>query len=38
VLTDSELTAVHMYWVAHLYKRLPGMTKPGVAKLRHRVA
>lgn len=32
-LADSELAAIHMYWVAHRYKRVRGSTKPGIVKL-----
>jgi hypothetical protein len=32
-LADSELAAIHMYWVAHRYKRVRGSTHPGVLKL-----
>lgn len=36
-LADSQLLAVHMYWLAHRYKRLPASTglstKPGVIKI-----
>ena len=32
-LADSELAAIHMYWVAHRYLRARGSTKPGVVKL-----
>lgn len=32
-LADSELAAIHMYWVAHRYLRVRGGTKPGVVKL-----
>lgn len=34
ILANSEITALHTYHVEHLYKRLPGSTLPGVAKLR----
>lgn len=29
-LADTELAAVHVYWTAHRYKRMPGSTKGGV--------
>lgn len=32
-LADSELAAIHMYWVAHRYKRVRGSTHPGVLKM-----
>lgn len=33
ILTDSQLSAVNMYWLAHMYGRTPGQTTKGVAKL-----
>ncbi len=33
VSTDADLNALHLYFAAHLYKRLPNGTKPGSAKL-----
>lgn len=36
ILKDSKLAAVHVYWLAHRYKRLPDSTRPGVAALKHR--
>jgi len=33
-LTDSHVAAIHSYWLAHRYSRLPGKTKPGVVLLR----
>lgn len=33
ILSDSEVTALHLYWVAHRYSRTPGATKPGVIKI-----
>lgn len=34
ILTDSDIGAIHVYWAAHKYKRMPGGTKPGVAILK----
>lgn len=36
ILKDSKLAAVHVYWVAHRYKRLPGSNRPGVVALKHK--
>lgn len=33
ILTDTTILAVNVYYVAHLYSRLPGSTKPGVVRL-----
>lgn len=33
IIGDSRIAAVHVYWAAHLYNRMPGGTKKGVAKL-----
>lgn len=33
ILVDSQLQAINMYWVAHMYGRTPGGTTGGVAKL-----
>ncbi|BDP44854.1 hypothetical protein DAETH_48230 (plasmid) [Deinococcus aetherius] len=33
ILTDSRVAAVHIYWLAHRYKRMPGSTRTGVAKI-----
>jgi hypothetical protein len=35
VLVDAQIAAVHIYWVAYRYKRLPGYTRGGVALLEH---
>jgi HK97 family phage major capsid protein len=41
VLTDQNIAnnsrsmAVHVYWAAHRYKRLPNSTKPGVVLIKH---
>lgn len=34
ILADTSIGAVHMYWVAHRYGRLPGSSKGGVARLK----
>lgn len=33
ILADTTVAAVHIYWLAHRYKRMPGSTKTGVAKI-----
>lgn len=33
IIGDTNLAAVHLYFAAHLYKRMPGGTKPGVARI-----
>jgi HK97 family phage major capsid protein len=33
ILTDSEVMALHLYWVAHRYARTPGATRPGVVDI-----
>ncbi len=33
ILADTELAAIHLYHVAHRYKRTPGATRPGVIEL-----
>lgn len=33
ILVDSDVAAVHIYYVAHLYRRCAGGTKPGVVKV-----
>jgi hypothetical protein len=35
ILADTRVTAVHMYFAAHRYSRLPGSTKSGVVILKH---
>lgn len=35
ILVDSDLAAQHMYYAAHMYRRLRGGTTPGVCKLVH---
>jgi hypothetical protein len=35
VLRNTDVAAVHIYWVVHRYRRLPDMTRPGVVILRH---
>jgi hypothetical protein len=36
VLKDQDLIATHVYWAAHRYTRLPGMTKGGVVAIKHK--
>ncbi len=36
ILADSVVAAVHLYWVAHRYTRLPGSTKGGVVAIKHK--
>lgn len=33
ILADTKVAAVHIYWLAHRYRRMPGSTKTGVAKI-----
>lgn len=33
ILANTHVAAVHMYWIAHRYRKAPGSTKTGVAKL-----
>lgn len=33
ILADTEVAAIHLYWVAHRYQRTPGATLPGVIKI-----
>lgn len=33
ILADTHLAAVHMYWAAHRYKRMPTTGKPGVVDI-----
>lgn len=33
ILADTNVLAIHMYYLTHRYLRLPGSTKPGVVKL-----
>jgi hypothetical protein len=35
ILADTMIAATHVYWVAHMYSRMPGTTNPGVVRLRH---
>lgn len=37
ILANSDVQAMHIYWACHPYKRLPGMTKPGVVRIIHKV-
>jgi len=33
ILTDSQVLAVHVYWVAHRYRQIAGGSKPGVVQI-----
>lgn len=33
ILADTTVAAVHVYWLAHRYKRMPGSTRTGVARI-----
>lgn len=33
ILADADVVAIHHYFASHRYRRVPGSTKPGVAKL-----
>jgi hypothetical protein len=33
ILKDAKLAALHIYFIAHLYSRLPGTTKTGAVKI-----
>jgi hypothetical protein len=35
-LKDSTVAATNMYWAAHCYKKMPGLSKPGVVKIVHK--
>jgi len=35
VLRDTQVAAVHVYWIAHRYSRMPGSTRTGVVKIVH---
>jgi hypothetical protein len=37
ILKDNDVAAMHMYRVAHLYRRRVGGTKPGVVAINHNV-
>lgn len=37
ILANSDITAVHIYWAAHAYKKMPGRTKAGVCRIKHLV-
>jgi capsid protein len=37
IMSDSDQGAMHLYGVAHRYRRLPGGTKPGVIQITHNV-
>jgi hypothetical protein len=34
ILADTQVAAIHVYWLAHRYTRVMGATKPGVVTLR----
>lgn len=34
ILRDTDIGAIHVYHATHKYKRMPGLTKPGVAILK----
>jgi hypothetical protein len=38
ILADTDVAALHLYWVAYRYKRMSGGTKPGVVKITHNVS
>jgi len=35
ILRDTQVAAVHVYWIAHRYSRMPGSTRTGVVKITH---
>jgi len=35
ILRDTQVAAVHVYWIAHRYSRAPGSTRTGVVKVVH---
>lgn len=35
ILSDTDVAAVHIYYAAHAYKRMPGLTKSGVCRIIH---
>jgi HK97 family phage major capsid protein len=37
ILKNSDIGAIHIYWAAHRYLRLNGMSKPGVVRIVHSV-
>lgn len=37
-LAHTELAAMHLYGCAHLYRRTPGGTRPGVVALKHNIS
>lgn len=37
ILSDTDVAALHTYYVAHLYSRMPGGNHEGVAKILHNV-
>lgn len=38
ILADARIGAMHLYRVAHRYRRAPGMSRPGVVRLIHNVS
>ena len=36
ILADADVAAMHLYHVAHRYRRMPARRKPGVVAIRHR--
>jgi hypothetical protein len=38
IMADTDLAAMHLYAVAHRYRRVPGKTKPGVLVIKHNVS
>ncbi len=38
ILRDTDLAAMHLYGVAHRYRRRPGGTMTGVISIKHAVA
>lgn len=38
ILSDTHVAALHTYWAAHMYKRLPGETVAPVVKVIHNIA
>lgn len=37
ILSDSDILAMHLYYVAHMYRRRRGGSRPGVIRIRHNV-
>jgi hypothetical protein len=36
IINDVEVAAVHLYYCVHVYKQMPGGTKPGVVRIKSR--